>query len=414
MSSPVEAPRALEEGPGLPEKGEAIASLGVLGALRTSIRGGEVGLLPVVVGLAVIWTYFTLQEPAFLSSRNLSNLVLQTGVLGTIALGTCLVLLLGEIDLSVGSVAGVSSAVLAVLVVDEGWPWWLGILAMLAVAAAIGTFHGAWVALFAVPSFVVTLAGLLAWQGAQLRVLGSTGTVNVLEPNIGVISTSFLPVVWGWAVLACGLAVYAAVRFLALAQRRRAGLTTSSPVLVAARVALVAAVLVAIVAVLNSASGVPTIGVILLALVTLFSLITTRTRLGQHIYAVGGNAEAARRAGIGVAKVRITVFALASMLAAVGALMQVSRGAAATTQTGGGTLLLEAVAAAVIGGTSLFGGRGSVWAALLGAFVIGSVSNGLDLLGQPADIKLMVEGAILLLAVTIDAFARRGRAARGR
>lgn len=413
MTTPVEAPRALEDEPLGQDEGAA-RPLALLRALRTSIQGGEIGLLPVIVGLVVIWTFFALQEPAFLSSRNLSNLVLQTGVLGTIALGTCLVLLLGEIDLSVGSVAGVASAVLAVLVVNEGLPWWLGILAMLAVAALIGAFHGAWVALFSVPSFVVTLAGLLAWQGAQLRVLGSTGTVNVLEPNISAISTSFLPDLLGWAVLALGLAAYAAVRFSGLVKRRRAGVSTSSSLVVAARVALVAVVLVAIVAVLNSASGVPTIGLILLALVTVFSLITTRTRFGQYIYAVGGNAEAARRAGINVARVRITVFALASMLAAVGALLQVSRGAAATTQTGGGTLLLEAVAAAVIGGTSLFGGRGSVWAALMGAFVIGSVSNGLDLLGQPADIKLMVEGAILLVAVTIDAFARRGRAASGR
>lgn len=387
--------------------GQAVREIGRL--MRQRLSHGELGLLPVILGLSAIWTYFGLQSEAFLTPRNLSNLVLQTSVLGTIALGTCLVLLLGEIDLSVGSVAGVTSAVLGVLVTTKGWPWYSAVLVMLLVGAAIGAFQGAWIAYLRVPSFVVTLAGLLAWQGLQLNVLGSTGTVNVLEPNILAIATSFLPDQAGWIIVIAGVAAYAVVRLAREARRRRAGLVAAPVPAVVLRVALIGGALLGIVAVLNNATGVPTIGLILFALVILFSLITTNTKFGRYIYAVGSNTEAARRAGIDVARIRIAVFSLASMLAAVGALMAVSRGAAATTQTGGGTLLLEAVAAAVIGGTSLFGGRGNVWSALLGAFVIGSVSNGLDLLGQAADVKLMVEGAILLLAVTIDALARRGR-----
>ena len=388
----------------------ADAARRIAGLMKERLSNGELGLLPVILGLLAIWTYFGLQTEAFLSARNLSNLVLQTAVLGTIALGTCLVLLLGEIDLSVGSVAGVTSAVLGVLVTNEGMAWYWAILIMLIVGGAIGIFQGAWVAYLRVPSFVVTLAGLLAWQGLQLNVLGETGTVNVLEPNISSIATAFLSDEAGWIIAVVGLVGYTATRLVHEARRRKAGLLATPTLAVVLRTALMAGVLLAIVAVLNDANGVPYVGLILFALVIVFSLITTRTKFGRYIYAVGSNAEAARRAGINVDRVRVAVFGLAAVLAGVGALLAVSRGAAATTQTGGGTLLLEAVAAAVIGGTSLFGGRGTVWAALMGAFVIGSVSNGLDLLGQPADVKLMVEGAILLLAVTVDALARRSRA----
>jgi len=370
--------------------------------------------VPVVIGLAAIWTYFDVQDAHFLTARNLSNLILQIAVSGTIAIGIVLVLLLGEIDLSVGSVAGLCAAVLGVTVVNYGWPWWVGIIVMLAVGAAIGAFQGAWVALIGVPSFVVTLAGLLGWLGFQLHVLGDAGTLNVFEPNIAAIATTFLPGAWGWALAVVTASGYAATRLTEQARRRRAGLAAKPVIVVVVYTIFLAAILLGSVAVLNHAYGVPIAGVILLGLVILFDWVTTRTRFGRYIYAVGGNAEAARRAGIKVSRIRIYVFMLCSLLAATGGLIQVSRGAAASTQTGGGTLLLEAIAAAVIGGTSLFGGRGNVWSALLGAFVIGSVSNGLDLIGQPADVKYIVEGAILLLAVTIDALSRKGRAATGR
>ncbi|MGI8434441.1 MAG: sugar ABC transporter permease [Nocardioidaceae bacterium] len=414
------ATTAPEQGP-LEEAAEAVRDDGLGAGVmilfktgRSRISSGELGALPVIVGLAVIWTYFQSQDSHFLTPRNLSNLLLQIAVVGTIAIGLVLVLLLGEIDLSVGSVAGVCAATLGVLVVSHNWPWWAAIVAMLLVGAAIGAIQGAWFAVVGVPSFIVTLAGLLGWQGLQLHVLGSTGTINVFESHISAIATTFLPGFWGWALAIGCAAAYAAAHVTEERRRRAAGLPSTQIAVVALRTLATAALLLGAVAVLNRASGVPTAALILLALVILFSLITTKTKFGRYIYAVGGNAEAARRAGINLRGIRICAFTLASTFAALGGLIQVSRGAAASTQTGGGTLLLEAIASAVIGGTSLFGGRGNVWSALLGALVIGSVSNGLDLIGQPADVKLMVEGGILLLAVTIDAASRRGRASAGR
>jgi D-xylose transport system permease protein len=368
----------------------------------------------VIVGLILIWGYFESQEPVYLSARNLSNLVLQIASTGTVAIGIVLVLLLGEIDLSVGSVAGLCSAILGVLIVNDGWPWWAAIAAAVGAGAAIGAFQGAWFARVGVPSFVVTLAGFLFWQGAQLRVLGSTGTVNVFESHIGAIAQSYLPDYWGWILGLGAAAGYAALVLTEQVRRRRAGLITTPSLVVAAKIGVIAAIAVATVQVLNSFKGVPTAGVILFGLVVFFSIVTTKTRFGRYIYAVGGNAEAARRAGVRVTRIRIAVFALSGTMAALGGLIFVSRLTAASTQTGGGTFLLEAIAAAVIGGTSLFGGRGSVWSALLGALVIGSVANGLDLLAEPPEIKYMVEGAILGLAVTVDAIARRGRAQAGR
>jgi D-xylose transport system permease protein len=382
--------------------------------LRLRVGSGELGALPVVLGLALIWTYFELQDEHFLTARNLSNLVLQISVSGTIAVGVVLVLLLGEIDLSVGSVAGATAAVLGVLVVDDNWPWWAGALAMLVVGALIGAFHGVWFAILRVPSFVVTLAGLLIWLGVQLHVLGDAGTLNVFDAHITAIASTFLPAAWGWAFAAAAVIGYAGRRLLEDTRRRHAGMAAQSLPVLFVQTATIAVLLLGAVAVLNSAYGVPTAGILLFALVAFFDWLARRTTFGRHIYAVGGYAEAARRAGINVARVRICVFALAGTLAAVGGLISTARLQAASTQTGGGTLLLESIAAAVIGGTSLFGGRGSVWAALLGALVIGSVSNGLDLVGQPADVKYMVEGAILLLAVTIDAYSRRRLAVTGR
>ncbi len=377
-------------------------------------RHGELGSLPVIVGLIVICAYFQSQQSNFLSARNLSNLVLQIGPTGAVAVGIVLVLLLGEIDLSVGSVAGLTSAILGILIVNQGWPWWMAIIITLAVGAAIGAFQGAWFAVIGVPSFVVTLAGFLAWQGVQLRVLGATGTVNVFESHIAKIAQSYLPDYWGWILGIACVAVYGASKWTEQFRRRRAGLAAAPLAVTAARTVAVAVVAVAAVAVLNSFSGVPTAGVILLGLVIVFGLITTKTKFGAYIYAVGGNAEAARRAGINIRLIRVMVFTIAGFMAAIGGIMFVSRLTAASTQTGGGTFLLEEIAAAVIGGTSLFGGRGSAWSALLGALVIGAVANGLDLMAQPPEIKYIVEGAILLAAVTIDAVARRSRQAAGR
>jgi D-xylose transport system permease protein len=405
---------------------EALRTLG--GYARMRLRQGELGLVPALLGLLVISTYFQVKQPTYLSARNLSNLVLQIGVTGTLAVGVVLVLLLSEIDLSVGSVSILCSAVLANLLVNQGWPWYWGLVVMLLAGAAIGVFQGFWFAVIGVPSFVVTLAGLLGWQGVQQYVLGTTGTINVFDPNIAAIATTTLPAAWGWALAIVAASAYALTRIQEQVRRRAAGLSAQPLVVVGARTALVAAVALLSVAILNGSlnhiwvfgksfyanPGVPTPGVILLGLVVFFAWLTRRTRFGRYVYAVGGNAEAARRAGVNITAIRIAVFSLCALLAAVAGLIQTSRLTAASLAINPGQVTLEAIAAAVIGGTSLFGGRGSVWSALIGALVIGSVSNGLDLDGQQPYVKLIVEGAILLLFVTIDALARRGRAAAGR
>jgi D-xylose transport system permease protein len=394
----------------------------------TRLRRGELGLLPALIGLVVIWTYFQSQQPTFLSARNLSNLVLQIAVTGTLAVGIVLVLLLSEIDLSVGSVSILCSAILASLLVDHGWTWYWAIAAMLLAGAAVGLFQGFWFAVIGVPSFVVTLSGLLGWQGLQQYVLGSTGTINVFDPEIGAIASSTLPPAWGWALAIGGSAAYVLTHVQEQVRWRRAGMPTQPLAVVVVKSALVTAIALLSVAILNgdlnsvwvfgssvyTNPGVPTAGVILLGLVVVFAWITTRTRFGRYIYAIGGNPEATRRAGVNVTSVRITVFTLCALLAAVGGLLQTSRLTSASLAINPGQVSLEAIAAAVVGGTSLFGGRGSVWSALIGALVIGSVANGLDLDGQQPYVKLMVEGAILLLFVTIDALARRGRVASGR
>lgn len=399
----------------------------VAGHVWTRLRQGELGQLPALLGLFAIWIYFQSRQPTFLSARNISNLLQQIGVTGTLAVGIVLVLLLSEIDLSVGSVSILSSAVLANLVVNHGWAWYWGIAVMLAVGLAIGAFQGFWFASFGVPSFVVTLAGLLGWQGVQQWVLGTSGTINVLDPHISAIATSTLPPAWGWALAAVASVVYATTRIQEQLRRRRAGLPAKPLLAVGLRIALVTGLALLVVAVLNGNlngfwvfgraiylnPGVPTPGLILLGLVLVFSWVTKRTQFGRYIYAIGGSPEAARRAGVNITAIRVAVFSLCSLLAAIGGLIQTSRLAAASQAIDPGQVTLEAIAAAVIGGTSLFGGRGSVWSAFLGAVVIGSVANGLDLDGQQPYVKLIVEGVILLLFVTIDAVARRGRAAAG-
>jgi D-xylose transport system permease protein len=369
----------------------------------------QLGALPVILGLAFIWTYFEIEDSHFLSSRNLSNLLLQIAVTATLSIGVVYVLLLGAIDLSIGSLSGVTAAVLGVLVVEDGVVWWQAIVVMLAVGAAIGAFQGLWVAVARVPSFIVTLAGLLGLLGLQLHVLGAAGSLNIFDPSIAKIANTYLPRWAGWGVSIGVIVLFATSRYWSQARRRRAGLQAANASATVAASLIVTVTALGAVAVLDRANGVPTAAAVMFGLVAFFDMVARHTRFGRHVYAVGGNAEAARRAGINVARIRILVFSLSGLLAAIGGLIQASRGAAAGVQTGGGTLLLEAIAAAVIGGTSLFGGRGRVWSALLGALVIGSVSNGLDLIGQPSDVKYMVEGMVLLGAVTVDSVTRRGR-----
>jgi D-xylose transport system permease protein len=362
----------------------------------------------------VIWAIFYSQEDRFLTSTNLTNLVLQITAVGLISVGVVLVLLLGEIDLSVGAVSGLAAAVTAVLSAKNGWSPYLAIVAGILTGTVIGLFQGFMSTRFGIPSFVVTLAGLLAWQGALLEVLGKTGTVNINNDVITGLTGTFYGDAFGWALAVVGVAAYAAITLLGRRGREKAGLKVPTLASQLVRVALVAVALFVTVAVLNADRGVPLAALILMAFVLFFQYVTTRTRFGRHIFATGGNGEAARRAGISVTRVRMVVFVIASSMAAIGGIMAASRLLAVNQSSGAGDLLLLAIAGPVIAGTSLFGGRGSVWTALLGALVIGSISNGMDLLAYESSVKFMVTGAVLLAAVTIDAIARRQRQAAGR
>ncbi|WP_437288201.1 sugar ABC transporter permease [Sorangium sp. So ce406] len=387
---------------------------GSLSAIARRLRQGDASSLPVLLGLVLIWGIFASQNENFLSARNLTNLVLQIAAMGTISVGIVLVLLLGEIDLSVGAVSGMSAAVMAILNVQHGVSPALSLLAGVATGAAIGLAQGLWFTRFRVPSFVVTLAGLLAWQGALLWVLGTTGTVNVYDPLISGLAGTFLSPALGWALGAVCVGMVIVGQAMTLRRRVRAGLPPLSRGAMAARVAGVLALVPAVVGLLNADRGVPLALLLLLGFVIGFDLLLRRTRFGRHILAVGGNAEAARRAGIRVDAIRVAVFTLCGALAAAGGILATSRLLAVNQSSGGGDVLLNAIAAAVIGGTSLFGGRGTVWSALTGALLIGSISNGMDLLALPSSVKFMVTGAALLAAVTIDAIARSGRQPAGR
>jgi D-xylose transport system permease protein len=375
---------------------------------------GDLAELRVVLALALIWLIFYLQEPRFLSSVNLSNLVLQTTAVGLVSIGVVLVLLLGEIDLSVGAVSGLCAAIVAVLNVKHGWSPYLAIAAGVAAGTVIGLFQGSVFTRFAVPSFVVTLAGLLAWPGAQLEVLGETGTVNLNDPKILGLTSTFYSDTVGWIFGLVAIGAYAALSLRARQGRVSEGLSAPPLGLLVMRIALVTVSVLVAIWVLNDDRGVPLAALILVGFCLVFFYLTTRTTFGRHVFAVGGNAEAARRAGIHVTRVRVIVFMIASSMAAIGGIMAASRLLAVNQSSGAGDFLLLAIAGPVIAGTSLFGGRGSVWHALLGALVITSISNGMDLLALQSSVKFMVTGAVLLAAVVIDAIARRQRQAAGR
>jgi D-xylose transport system permease protein len=384
-----------------------------LGTLWRRITSGDVGSLPVILGLVLIWGVFDYLNPNFLSPRNLTNLTVQIADIGIVSVGIVLVLLLGEIDLSVGSVYGLGSAVMAVLSVQHGWPTPVAILAGVLTGTAIGTFHGFFFTRFRIPSFVVTLAGLLTWFGAQLHVLGETGTINLTDPSIDQLAGKFFDPTFGWILAVAVVAILGADVFIRRRRRAGAGLPPTGLIGEVAKFVVVAVVILGATAVLASDRGVPLALLILLGFIVGFDIITTRTRFGRHIFAVGGNAEAARRAGISVNSIRIAVFALSGTMAAAGGIMGASRLLAVNYSSGTGDILLNAIAAAVIGGTSLFGGRGTVWSALTGSLVIGSINNGLALLSAASDVKFMVTGGVLLAAVTIDAVARQGRQRAG-
>lgn len=396
-----------------------IASRGVRGALSvftTRLRSGDLGSLPVVLGLIIIWGVFQSLNSSFLSSRNLVNLTLQSAAVGTIAIGIVLVLLLGEIDLSVGSVSGLSSAVLAVTLLNMNWPLLLALLAAVAVGVAVGLFYGALFNRFGVPSFVITLAGLLGFLGLQLYVLGKQGTLNIPfdSPIVQFASQMFLPDAVAYLLVGLAVAAYLLSRLRMRSARAAADLSTTPTSTLAVRAAFLAIVLAVPVSVLNRDRGVSVMFVFFIALVVIVDFALRRTSWGRSVMAVGGNVEAARRAGINVKAIYLSVFTLCSTFAAIGGIMAAGRLAAVNQSSGGTDTNLNAIATAVIGGTSLFGGRGSAYSALLGILVIQSISSGLSLLSLDSSVRFMVTGAVLLLAVTIDSLSRRSRAAHGR
>lgn len=388
---------------------------GALSSFMARVRSGDLGSLPVAIGLVVIWGVFQALNPYFLSSANLTNLIIECAAVGTMAIGVVLVLLVGQIDLSVGSMSGVASAILGVGLVHAGWSVWLAMGIALAAGVLVGAIYGAVFVRFGVPSFVITLAGLLALLGLQLEILGANGSINIPFDSFIVrfTQTMFLPEPLSYAVIAVATAGYLAARMARRRRRSAAGLSNKSISGLLFTTAAFFIVGEAVTWYLNQTRGISAAFVLFFSLVLVTHLALTRSRWGRAIYAVGGSVEAARRAGIKVSVVFMSVFMLCSAFAALGGLLAAGRLATASISSGVGDTNLNAIAAAVIGGTSLFGGRGHAFSALLGILVIASISNGLTLLSLDSSIRYMITGAVLLVAVIVDALSRRSRAAHG-
>jgi len=387
------------------------------------VRGGDLGALPAVAGIVVLAILFTALRPdTFPTPLNITNLLVQAVPISLLAMGLVFVLLLGEIDLSAGVVSGVCAAVMAVMMARSGIDWWWAVLVAAVVGAAIGLFTGVLVSVVRIPSFVVTLALFLGWQGVTLRIVGQGGTVPVRDPVVVGFTNDSLSPAWGWILAVVVIVLFAALQLNRWRVKRSRNLASQPIAVVLARIVVIALVTIAVTWVLNvnralnpniQLAGVPYAVPIVVVLLLVLTFVLTRTRFGRHVYAVGGNAEAARRAGINVTRIRILVFALSSTMAAISGIAAASRLASVDPGAGGGNTLLYAVAAAVIGGTSLFGGRGRVQDALLGGLVIAIIANGLGLLGVEAYLNFIITGGVLLLAASVDALARRRAAATG-
>jgi D-xylose transport system permease protein len=387
------------------------------------IRSGDTGILPVLAGLMLVSILFQTQNPNFLTVANLVNLLVQAAVFSLLAMGEIYALLLGEIDLSAGYVAGLTAVVMATLAKPSGaaWPWWAAIGAALLVASLIGLLQGSLITRLGLPSFVVTLAGLLFWQGVMLRMLGSGGSILIQDKTINNIVSANLSKLTGWVVMLVLVAIFGISTWRKDSRRRTSGLTAPPVSLTLLKIAGALAGGVVLVLICNAdrgrireVSGVPWVILVVLAVLVAWTFVLGRTRFGRYIYAIGGNAEAARRAGVNLARLRTSAFVLCSFTAGIAGVVFASRLRSISTAVDGGTLVLYSVAAAVIGGTSLFGGRGKAVHGVLGGIVIAAIYNGMGLLGFEASVQYMVTALVLLAAVIIDAVSRRNRPAGAR
>jgi D-xylose transport system permease protein len=389
------------------------------------VRGGDVGALPAIAGLIVLILVFTALRPStFPTAFNIANLINQSAAVIVIAMGLVFVLLLGEIDLSAGYAAGTSAAVMGILMTNQGWPWPLALGGCLLTGVVIGTCIGLLVAYLGIPSFVVTLAAFLGLQGLLLVLIGEGGTIPFRNDTILAVMNSNLPVWLGWTLYVVGMLVYGGLTYRRSVARRAAGLTGDALPVWAFKIGALA-VLLGLATwylsrerskniIVTSLKGVPIVVVVLLVLLIITSVALGRLSWGRHVYAVGGNTEAARRAGIGVKTVMLSCFVICSTLAAVAGVLLASRDNSVSPTTGGSSTLLYAVGAAVIGGCSLFGGKGKPVNAVIGGLVVAVIDNGMSLLNQPSGRVFMVTGLVLLIAASVDALSRRRAAASGR
>lgn len=389
---------------------------GMIRAFVGRVRSGDLGMLPVAVGLIVISTVFSILNPIFLAPNNLVNLLFDCATVGIISLGIVCVLLLGEIDLSVGSMSGLASAIIGVLWVNSGLPLPLAIVVALATGAAVGALYALLYTRLGMPSFVATLAGLLALLGMQLYILGPTGSINLpyASPLVRFGQILVMPA-WLSHLLALVPGAVIIVAGLAVRRRRQTVNLSSRPLsALVFKAAVLTFALEGAIYYLNVGRGVPWMFGLFVLLVVVLNYALTKTKWGRSMFAVGGNREAARRSGINVRRIYLSAFMLCSTLATLGGILSASRLASSSQQAGTGDVNLNAIAAAVIGGTSLFGGRGSAYSALLGIIVIQAISNGLTLLNLSSSLRYMITGAVLAIAVIVDSLARRSRVSHGR
>jgi D-xylose transport system permease protein len=387
------------------------------------VRGGDIGSLPAILGLIVLCLIFGVARDTFFSALNFANLFSQGAQVIFIAMGLVFVLLLGEIDLSAGYTSGVCGAIMAILLTNHGWPWYGAIPAAMVTGLVIGFVLGALVSKMGIPSFVVTLAAFLGFQGVLLVLLSGGKNVSVSDPFVVGLANKNVPVTWSWILAIVAVVGYAAVQFNRVRSRAARGLVTQPLGIVLLRIGGLAVLLFVATALLskerainpaiNSLKGVPWVAPIIAVFLIVWTFVLSRTTYGRHVYAVGGNTEAARRAGIPVDRIRISVFVISSFMASIGGILAVSRASSVDPNTGGSNILLYSVGAAVIGGTSLFGGKGKVMNAVIGGAVIAVIDNGMGLMGYSAGTKYIVTGLILLIAASVDALSRRRAAATG-